>query len=49
MCCFLMVGSSFNMSTFYEHCEAVVNFENVVKNKVDGQYRKKRLYNLIIR
>lgn len=45
-CCFLMVESSFNMSNFYEHCEAVVNFEKVVTNKVEGQYRQKKHYKI---
>jgi hypothetical protein len=30
-------------STLYEHCEAIVNFEKVLKNKIDGQYTKKKL------
>ena len=29
-------------SNFYEHCEAIVNFEKVVNNKIEGQYRKKK-------
>lgn len=41
---FLSVESSFNMSNFYEHCEAVVNFEKVVQNKTEGHYRKKKDY-----
>ena len=40
----ISVESSGNMSNFYEHCEAVVNFEKVLKNKkIEGQYRKKKL------
>jgi site-specific DNA recombinase len=38
-----MVGSSGNMSNFYEHCEAIMNFEKVLKNKIERQYRKKKL------
>jgi len=30
-------------STFYDHVEVVVNFEKVLKNKIDGQYRKKKI------
>lgn len=40
---FPLVESSGNMSNFYEHCEAIVNFEKVLKNRVEGQYRKKKL------
>lgn len=43
MCCFLSVGSIRGKSNFYEHFEAIVNFEKVVKNKIEGQYRKKKL------
>ncbi len=39
----LRVGCIGDTSNFYEHCEAVVNFEKAVKNKVEGQYRKKKL------
>ena len=37
------LGSIRASSNFYEHCEAVVNFEKIVNNKVEGQYRKKKL------
>lgn len=40
---FLAVESIRGSSNFYEHCEAIVNFEKVVKNKIEGQYRKKKL------
>ncbi|MDN3588458.1 hypothetical protein QWY86_17375 [Pedobacter aquatilis] len=30
-------------SSLYEHCEAIVNFDKALKNKIEGQYRKKKL------
>lgn len=39
------VGSIRGSSNFYEHCEAIVNFEKVLENKVAGQYRKKWVNN----
>ena len=38
----LLLESSGDMSNFYEHCEAVVNFERTINSKADGQYRKKK-------
>ncbi|WP_131539694.1 recombinase family protein [Pedobacter nototheniae] len=38
-----LVESIGGKSNFYEHCEAIVNFEKVVNNKMEGQYRKKKL------
>ena len=35
--------SSGNMSNFYEHYDAIVNFENLVNNRGKGEYRKKKL------
>lgn len=39
-----MVELSFSRSNFYDDCEAVVNFEKVLKDKVEGHYRKKKDY-----
>jgi hypothetical protein len=39
-----LVGSIRGSSNFYEHCEAIVNFEKVLKNKFEGHYRKKKDY-----
>lgn len=40
----LVTPSSASLSaTLFDHCEAVVNFENSLKIKVEGQYRKKKL------
>jgi len=30
------------MLTVNKHCEAIVNFEKVLKNKTAGQYRSKK-------
>jgi len=30
------------MSNFYGHCESCGSFEKVLKDKVKGQYRKKK-------
>jgi len=40
---FSYVGSIRGSSTLCEHCESIVNFEKVLKNKINGQYRKKKL------
>lgn len=40
---FLSVGSIRGSSTLYAHCEAIVNFEKVLKNKIERQYRKKKV------
>jgi len=39
---FKSIGSIRRSSNFYEHCEAIVNFEKVLENKVAGQYRKNK-------
>jgi hypothetical protein len=33
---FFSVESILEKSNFYEHCEAIVNFEKVLENKVGG-------------
>ncbi len=38
------VELSFDSSNFYDDCEAVVNFEKVLNNRAEGQYRKKNGY-----
>lgn len=40
---FFSVESIRGSSNFYEHCEAIVDFENLLNNKVERQYRKKKL------
>lgn len=38
----LSVESSCNMSNFYEHCAAIVNFEKVINDRFPGKYRNKK-------
>ena len=37
------VDSIRGSSNLFEHFEEIVNFENLLNNKVEGQYRKKNL------
>ena len=39
---FFSVESIGRKLNFYEHCEAIVNFEKVVNDKIEGQHRKKK-------
>jgi hypothetical protein len=41
---FFSVGAIRGSSTLHVHCEAIVNFEKMLKNKIEGQYRKKKDY-----
>ena len=38
-----MVELSGEKSNFYEHCEAIIDFEKVLMHKIERQYRKKKL------